>query len=125
MPSLTDTEKAEFIEEVRRAILRDDELICRLREQLQRPSASDSSFWLANPVEILARRYVDQLRGEAAGGVTVNYWSYALLMGVIGLAGAAEPGGLSELQGFALGFGLTFLGLLGLELLARRRGVMP
>ena len=119
--SLTEAEKAEFIAAVRAEILRDDELINRLKEKLQSRSENPSSSILARPFEFMARRQVERLRHEAEGETTVSKWGFSLFAGVIGMACASDPGGLNEGQGFALGFTITFFGLIILEMIANRR----
>ena len=50
----------------------------------------------------------------------IDKWGYAILAGVIGMAAASTPGGLSMNAGFALGFFSVFLSLIVLEVLAQR-----
>ncbi len=53
--------------------------------------------------------------------IIIEKWGYAILAGVIGMAAASAPDGVSPNLGFAIGFFAVFIGLLILEFLAQRR----
>lgn len=50
-----------------------------------------------------------------------NKWGYAVIGALVGLLCASEPGGLSEVQGFGLGFLLVYGALSWLEFSVQRR----
>jgi uncharacterized membrane protein YjjP (DUF1212 family) len=56
----------------------------------------------------------------ASESPVINKWVYSILAGLICLAFAETPGGLSGLQAFAIAFVTTFLAIMLLELLASR-----
>jgi hypothetical protein len=53
--------------------------------------------------------------------IIIEKWGYAILAGVIGMAAASAPDGISPNLGFAIGFFAVFIGLLILEFLAQRK----
>ena len=46
----------------------------------------------------------------------INKWGYSILAGTISLAFAVAPGGISGVQGFALGFSAVFVAILLIEM---------
>ncbi|MGH9837559.1 MAG: hypothetical protein ACREEM_02115 [Blastocatellia bacterium] len=118
MTGLSDAEKAKFIAAMREEILRDDELIERLGEKIQK--RREKSSLLARPFEAMAARQIEKFRRESDDEEPVSKWGVSLFAGVIGMACASDPGGLNEGQGFAFGFVVTFLGVIFLEVIAKR-----
>jgi hypothetical protein len=54
------------------------------------------------------------------GEIIIEKSGYAVLAGVIGMAAASSPSGLSPNVGFTLGFAITYVTLIALEVLARK-----
>jgi hypothetical protein len=54
------------------------------------------------------------------GEIVIEKSGYAVLAGVIGMAAASSPSGLSPNVGFTLGFAITYVTLIALEVLAQK-----
>lgn len=71
--------------------------------------------------EEVGRKMSLETRADEAEDYRINKWGYAVIGALVGLFFASDPGGLSEIQGYALGFTSVYLALSLLELLAQRR----
>ena len=97
----------------------DAELRTMLRELL--PNDERLQHELLTRLRTLKWRRAQEVHVLELDDYRLNKWGYAFIGALIGLLSTAKPGGLTQLQGFGLGFVLVYAALSWLELTVQHR----